>query len=98
MMILFSAINSVNEYNEKIFKRKSGNVNSLSHALQVKEFGKDNNEQQEKNDDKKNIIEFSKDPKLRNEMNHLLLNYRDILIQSQIMKEKKQKMFSVKEQ
>ena len=38
----------------------------------------------------KNIIEFSKDPKLRNEMNHLLLNYRDILIQSQIMKEKKQ--------
>ena len=53
-MILFSAINSVNEYNEKIFKRKSGNVNSLSHALQVKEYGKDNNEQQEKNDDKKN--------------------------------------------
>ena len=27
-MILFSAINSINEYNEKIFKRKSGNVNS----------------------------------------------------------------------
>ena len=53
-MILFSAINSINEYNEKIFKRKSGNVNSLSHALQVKEYGKDNNEQQEKNDDKKN--------------------------------------------
>ena len=53
-MILFSAINSVNEYNEKIFKRKSGNVNSLSHALQIKEYGKDNNEQQEKNDDKKN--------------------------------------------
>ena len=38
----------------------------------------------------KNIIEFSKDPKLRNEMNHLLLNYRDILIQSQIMIEKNQ--------
>ena len=37
-MILFSAINSINEYNEKIFKRKSGNVNSLSHALQVKEY------------------------------------------------------------
>ena len=53
-MILFSAINSINEYNEKVFKRKSGNVNSLSHALQVKEYGKDNNEQQEKNDDKKN--------------------------------------------
>ena len=58
-MILFSAINSVNEYNEKIFKRKSGNVNSLSHALQVKEYGKDNNEQQEKNDDKK-IIKMEK--------------------------------------
>jgi len=53
-MILFSAINSINEYNEKVFKRKSGNVNSLSHALQVKEYGKDNNEQQEKNEEKKN--------------------------------------------
>ena len=36
----------------------------------------------------KNIIEFSKDPYLRNEMNHLLLNYRDILIQSQLLKDK----------
>ena len=36
----------------------------------------------------KNIIEFSKDPNLRNEMNHLLLNYRDILIQSRIIKDK----------
>ena len=36
----------------------------------------------------KNIIEFSKDSKLRNEMNHLLLNYRDILIQSQLLKDK----------
>ena len=36
----------------------------------------------------KNIIEFSKDSNLRNEMNHLLLNYRDILIQSQMLKEK----------
>ena len=36
----------------------------------------------------KNIIEFSKDTNLRNEMNHLLLNYRDILMQSQILKEK----------
>ena len=36
----------------------------------------------------KNIIEFSKDTNLRNEMNHLLLNYRDILIQSQLLKEK----------
>ena len=36
----------------------------------------------------KNIIEFSKDSNLRNEMYHLLLNYRDILIQSQILKEK----------
>ena len=53
-MILFSAINSINEYNGKIFKRKSGNVNSLSHALQVKEYGKDNSEPQEKTEDKKN--------------------------------------------
>lgn len=36
----------------------------------------------------KNIIEFSKDNNLRNEMNHLLLNYRDILIQSQILQDK----------
>ena len=36
----------------------------------------------------KNIIEFSKETNLRNEMNHLLLNYRDILIQSQLLKEK----------
>ena len=36
----------------------------------------------------KNIIEFAKETKLRNEMNHLLLNYRDILIQSQILKGK----------
>ena len=36
----------------------------------------------------KNIIQFSKDSNLQNEMNHLLLNYRDILIQSQLVKEK----------
>ena len=36
----------------------------------------------------KNIIEFSNETNLRNEMNHLLLNYRDILIQSQLLKEK----------
>ena len=45
----------------------------------------------------KNIIEFSKDSNLRNEMNHLLLNYRDILIQSQILKEKN-KIFKVIEE
>ena len=38
----------------------------------------------------KNIIEFSKDSNLRNEMNHLLLNYRDILLRSQILKDKNQ--------
>ena len=36
----------------------------------------------------KNIIEFSKETNLRNEMNHLLLNYRDTLIQSQLLKDK----------
>ena len=45
-MILFSAILSNNEnnnpINRKMFKRKSGNVNSLSHALQVKEERKEN--------------------------------------------------------
>ncbi len=58
-MILFSAILSNNENsntaNRKMFKRKSGNVNSLSHALQVKEEGKENNNkdiQKEKNEKK----------------------------------------------
>ena len=56
-MILFSAINSINESSEKVFKRRSGNVNSLSHALQVKDNKKDNmkeiEEKDEENEDKK---------------------------------------------
>ena len=58
-MILYSSILSKNEnnsvVNKKMFKRKSGNVNSLSHALQVKEEGKDNANkdiQKEKNEKK----------------------------------------------
>ena len=60
-MILFSAISSINEnnnnYNIKMPKRKSGNVNSLSHALQVKkENEKENNKENNHNEknDKKN--------------------------------------------
>ena len=60
-MILFSAISSIKENNiasgggiKKVFKRKSGNVNSLSHALQVKEIEKDNKEEQKEKGDKKN--------------------------------------------
>ena len=60
-MILFSAISSINEnnnnYNLKMPKRKSGNVNSLSHALQVKkENDKENNKENNHNEknDKKN--------------------------------------------
>ena len=55
--ILFSAISSIkenNKINDKMFKRKSGNVNSLSHALQVKETGKDNKELLNNDKDKKN--------------------------------------------
>ena len=37
-IILFSAITSIKENNVKPIKRKSGNVNSLSHALQIKEL------------------------------------------------------------
>ena len=40
-MILFSAISAINDSNEKIFKRRSGNVNSLSHAFAVKEISRD---------------------------------------------------------
>ena len=61
-MILFSAISSISENNNsnniKMLKRKSGNVNSLSHALQVKENNtKENNKditQNEKGDKKNN--------------------------------------------
>ena len=64
-MILFSAISSINENNnvitKKVMKRKSGNINSLSHALQFKEEGKDNNkdnqEKEKKNKDGKNRIQ-----------------------------------------
>ena len=54
-MILFSAISSINENNEKIFKRRSGNVNSLSHSYAVNNVLKETNskEQQEKPGDKK---------------------------------------------
>ena len=57
-MILFSAISSINENNEKVFKRRSGNVNSLSHAFAVKENVKDANlkEIQEKSVDKKFVM------------------------------------------
>ena len=57
-MILFSAISSMSDSaNEIVFKRRSGNVNSLSHALQVKETRKEDNnkeQNQEKQNDKKN--------------------------------------------
>ena len=56
--ILFSKISSIkenNKINDKVLKRKSGNVNSLSHALQVKDITKDNKEGVNNNDkDKKN--------------------------------------------
>ncbi len=64
-MILFSAISSISENNnvitKKVMKRKSGNINSLSHALQFKEEGRDNNkdnqEKEKKNKDGKNRIQ-----------------------------------------
>ena len=57
-MKLYGVISSISEnannLNNKVFKRKSGNVNSLSHALQVKEDDKDNKENQSEKSDKKN--------------------------------------------
>jgi len=55
-MILYSSISSINENNEKVFKRRSGNVNSLSHAFAVKENVKDSSikEIPEKTTDQKN--------------------------------------------
>ena len=64
--ILFSKISSIkenNKINDKVLKRKSGNVNSLSHALQVKDITKDikeavnNNDKDKKNKDGKNKIQ-----------------------------------------
>ena len=63
--ILFSKISSIKEnvkINDKVLKRKSGNVNSLSHALQVKDIAKDNkeginNDKDKKNKDGKNKIQ-----------------------------------------
>ena len=55
--ILFSKISSIKEnvkINDKVLKRKSGNVNSLSHALQVKDIAKDNKEGINSDKDKKN--------------------------------------------
>ena len=55
-VILFNAISTFKDNipNKQFFKRKSGNINSLSHELQVKDYKDDNQEQSEKNDDKKN--------------------------------------------
>jgi len=55
-MILFNAISTFTDNipNKQFFKRKSGNINSLSHELQVKDYKDDNQDQSEKNDDKKN--------------------------------------------
>ena len=58
-MILFSAISAISDNNEKVFKRRSGNVNSLSHAFAVKEVEKENNKEQQdkKNKEGKNKIQ-----------------------------------------
>ena len=58
-MILFSSISSLNENNNiniksPMHKRKSGNVNSLSHALQVKDAIKENNKENQEKIEKKN--------------------------------------------
>ena len=55
-MILFNAISTFTDNipNKQFFKRKSGNINSLSHELQDKDYKDDNQDQSEKNDDKKN--------------------------------------------
>ena len=61
----------------------SGTISNLESLIQ-----QDIRKNIEKKFSIKNIIEFSKDPNLRNEMNHLLLNYRDILLQCKIVKDK----------
>ena len=56
-MKLYNAISVFSEEkNTKIYKRRSGNVNSLSHELQVKKNENDNKEQNEKASNDKNNI------------------------------------------
>ena len=50
---LFSAITPIKDKNVATFKRKSGNVNSLSHAFQVKELDNIKEQQNDYNNEKK---------------------------------------------
>ena len=57
-IFLFNSISSLSDknINKTYFKRKSGNINSLSHELQVKDNNKNEKEQNDNNiDDKKNV-------------------------------------------
>ena len=76
-MILFSAISNIKENNNnnnnmKTFKRRSGNVNSLSHALQVKEAGKENitKEQNEKKSNKEGKSKIQRPNIINKTKNH----------------------------
>jgi hypothetical protein len=52
---LYTAISSINDSsNKNYFKRKSGSINSLSHELQVKDFKKDEQENEKIIKDSKN--------------------------------------------
>ena len=56
----------------KTFKRRSGNVNSLSHALQVKEAGKENitKEQNEKKSNKEGKSKIQRPNIINKTKNH----------------------------
>ena len=80
-------------YDENRFIINQDILTSSMVANLEKLIGQDIRKNIEKKFSIKNIIEFSKDPNLRNEINHLLLNYRDILIQSRIINDKNKAKF-----
>ena len=80
-------------YDENRFIINPNILNSSMVANLEKLVGQDIRKNIEKKFSIKNIIEFSKNTNLRNEVNHLLLNYRDILIQSHIINDKNKTKF-----
>ena len=68
---LYSAISTINENNNKnYFKRISGNINSLSHELQVKEIKKDEQENEKNQKDSKNKNKIMRPNIINKSKNH----------------------------
>ena len=68
---LYTAISSINDSsNKNYFKRKSGSINSLSHELQVKDFKKDEQENEKIIKDSKNRNKIMRPNIINKSKNH----------------------------